>query len=339
MDSQAKTDRRRRFSFQQQLLLAVSLLGLLSVTTLRSGSRRAESTVDKPALEMIWLLSFPNSGTTYTLELVSALTRTFTASVYGIESVKAVGPSHVPVYADEETTSPFWVYHDNATDILHPTRYVLTKTHCGTKMDHDNVETFLKGCATNNYRVGRNRRKTQHDTEQVKKAIHLIRNPFDNIVSRFRFERRHPAHEVFPTTTEGFRGYCEYTKDQVLAKEWTLHRNILPYLEGVPCPFDFLRYLRWHNLAFETTEKLGIETMILHYESYENDFDGTSQKLINFLELEQRGEPAPFLTGKTYVDYFSEAEKKAVTLAYRAMASPATRVHLDRYFDQTLLSS
>ena len=288
--------------------------------------------LDNKPLEMAWLMSYPNSGTTYTLALVSDLTQTHTASVYSKESERSGGEPLVPVFPDDPV-SPYWVQSSNPNATF-PTRYVLTKTHCGNRKNHVAPEPFLKGCRTTMVTAGPGHRHMgPHSVEPLRKAIHLIRDPFDNIVSRFRFERRHPEYSSYEATPEGFREFCEnHDYDRTLDLELDLYREQWEMLKDVPCRMELIRYLQWHNMAFRTTRTLGLETMVLHYDSYTTDFDGTVERILNFLELPKRASPTPFIDGKVYSDYFTAKEKRLVKKVYDSMASTEAKKELDVYF-------
>ena len=319
-----------RWRRETQLAVILGLAWITACVVIEYGSQRS-LLVTKP-LEMAWLMSYPNSGTTYTLSLVSGLSQTHTASVYAKESERSGGEPLVRVFADD-LSSPYWVQSNpNAT---FPTRFVLTKTHCGNRENHLAPEAFLDGCRTITQPVSaRVRRRGRHSVEALRKAIHLIRDPFDNVVSRFRFERRHAEYAGYDPTPQGFRQYCENHDDsRSLPRELDLHQTQWKMLEDVPCRMELIRYFQWHNMAFRTTRALGLETMMLHYADYTTDFDGTVQRLLDFLELPQKATPTPFIDGKVYRDYFTVDEQRAVKEVYESMASPEAKEEMSVYFE------
>lgn len=79
------------------------------------------------SLMVAFLMSFPNSGTSYTSRLVRTVTGHNTASNYGLETPGEDGKS-VPVF-EFSPEGPFWSQPTDAR-ITRPTRgYLLTKTH------------------------------------------------------------------------------------------------------------------------------------------------------------------------------------------------------------------
>jgi hypothetical protein len=300
-----------------------------------------------PDLKIAWLLSFPNSGTSYTITLVQHVSKTNTASNYGHELPSAKLGISKPLY--NEPTGPFWYESQNHPDYTFPTELALTKTHCGMRCVQCSpfkyVETtfsFARECASGRRVLttshGLEHEFVEYPTSNVTKAVHLIRNPFDNIVARFHLERRVSKSKNaadFDSSREGFREFCskmnqEHIRDERLAR--FLDPFVLKLLETVPCRGDFIRYIEWHNLAFATTHDLGLETLVIHYDFYANRFEETTQELLNFLHLPRRGDPEPFIPGKVYLEYFTEEERSRVALALHRMASHTTWQHISRYF-------
>jgi hypothetical protein len=90
------------------------------------------------------------------------------------------------------------------------------------------------------------RKFSDYSADRVKRAIHLIRDPFDNVVSRFHLERKLPGRKAaeFPKSREGFRSYCSQIDGIHTANEnrvTFLDEGILSLIRKVPCHADFLR--------------------------------------------------------------------------------------------------
>jgi hypothetical protein len=297
--------------------------------------------------KIAWLMSFPNSGTSYTIALVRHLTMTSSATNYGHELND--GRESVPIYADQ-ANGPFWFEAANQSDTYtRPTSYVMTKTHCGLRCEkcppQSYVETtfsFRRNCLSGG-RVNSNGTKelVSYPPDRVAKAIHLVRDPFDNVVSRFHLEQRKMVAEqdpdAYPSTREGFLAFCQTMNDAHQAEEDRapfIHQSILAILEDVPCRADFIRFTEWHNLAFATTFDMGLETYVLHYDWYASRFNDTIVKLLDFLELEARAEPEPFLPDRVYKDYFTNEQRDRVKLALTTIASTESWKHLEQYFGE-----
>lgn len=121
--------------------------------------------------KIAWLMSFPNSGTTYTLSLISIISGTYTATNYGHENdpitkykfelIKHDPNISVGVFNGHPV--PSWSYPLETNVIMRqPTkRYLLTKTHCGgycfdcfveaQSADTQNSTTFVKACSRGRY--------------------------------------------------------------------------------------------------------------------------------------------------------------------------------------------
>jgi hypothetical protein len=86
-----------------------------------------------PSLQIAWLMSFPNSGTSYTSKLIRHVSLTRTASNYGNEERAAVGLSRAVF--DDQPTGPFWQDMHIHPEYTLPQNYALTKTHCGGRCE------------------------------------------------------------------------------------------------------------------------------------------------------------------------------------------------------------
>lgn len=185
----------------------------------------------------------------------------------------------------------------------------------------------------------------QYKPDRLAKAVHLIRNPFSNIVSRFLLESNIPgrAASTFAKSREGFREYCKSIDNLFAVNEQKvifLDAEILNVIRKVPCHEDFIRYVEWHNLAFNTADDFHLPTLVLHYESYEHRYNATVKELLQFLELEQKAEPLAFQQRNTD-DYFTSEERAALKEAFLMMASFKTWRYLSPYFegDDTYVAS
>lgn len=293
--------------------------------------------------EIAWLMSFPNSGTSFTLDVIGRTSRTLVATNYCHESphqTKAVIPAH-------DKNGPFW---QNKPRYPEPTKYAITKTHCGyycsacpPESYMQDADSFTELCSSGFKFVGDSNQKDKvhvtYDANVVRKAIHLIRNPFDNMVSRFH-HARHETMSVkqrltFPNSRHGFRKYCQHMNDKWNDEvELTWLTDELSMMKDIPCRDDLYRYVQWHNLAFRTTDdELQIPTHVLRYEQYVHRFDDTVDELLNFLHLEQRDEPYHFTKGHSYAGYYTDEEQRNVMEAFKILASNTTWQHLQHYFE------
>lgn len=129
--------------------------------------------------EVAWLMTYPNSGTTYTLKMIQQYTSTTTATNYGNE--QDVHNTSIPVHPSM-TDGPFLRLLDRQL----PSQYILTKTHCGgtalSSDPGDYVETtrsFEVACRSGNRIQNESKYETTYSMDIPKRAVHLLRNPFD----------------------------------------------------------------------------------------------------------------------------------------------------------------
>eukprot|EP00978_Attheya_sp_CCMP212_P037491 scaffold177261_cov53-Attheya_sp.AAC.1 len=311
--------------------------------------------------ELVWLMSFPNSGTSFTSRLVRKLSTLATATNYGEEHVDENGNSS-PIYKSNPS-GPFWEGDSGDSRTL-PKDYILTKTHCGgrcVKCGPDAyIETppsFLAEClkgkrsfASTDMDLWVDKPKqtvqaVKYEADLVKGAVHLFRSPFDNIVARFHLAHKKHTRandtewlDVHPNDEDGFHMWCKGFDEDVKIREEEiasrhLQDELLPILWRIPCHGDFFRYIQWHNLAFITTDNLDIRTHIVHYEDYTIAFDETASALMKFLKLEKTGTPAEFIQGKEYRQYFTDKQVNDTRTLMKRMASPNTWNEISRYFD------
>jgi Sulfotransferase domain len=328
------------------------------ITTKSKTNARVNETDSGPWPRIAWLMSFPNSGTSYTSQLVKHLTKTKTASNYGEQNPDKHGNS-VPVYTND-WNGPYYVDPNGGTrDYDIPTRYILTKTHCGGYNANsppegyvESTHSFRRRCLATRYTIqnGTLSLRGEYHASRVRKAIHLFRNPFDNIVSRFNMEQNRLQKEqggknhtsqnnsplLFTKSRDGFRAFCKQTDEMFKDSErnsLVYDESMLAIMEKVPCHADFVRYVEWHNMAFVMTKDLGIETMILHYEEYGSHFQETTEKLLYFLELRENGIKRPFVAGRVYANvYFTENERQAVKEILKMLALRTTWEYIKHYF-------
>ena len=143
--------------------------------------------------QVAWLMSFPNSGTSFTLRYIRRTTNTTTATNYALEGQIKDQPS-VPIHPDVADKGPWLELNtDRPTNI--PERYILTKTHCeGMCSDCVDPDRFLFAsksfrfeCQGGSKAVWKDasdptqgvvkQKNNYYHKEQVKKAIHIFRHP------------------------------------------------------------------------------------------------------------------------------------------------------------------
>lgn len=340
-------------------------------TTTKTKQIAANQTFDDvregPWPRLAWLMSFPNSGTSYTMSLVSRASGHLVGTNYGAESAIDHNGTSIPVLMSnleeivdpKQTGGPFWADIGVYKHRTPPSTYIMTKTHCGGRCETcgpshyvESPHSFLIQCKTGS-KVNRNqhghrqKHRYDYDANRVYKAIHLIRNPFDNVVSRFHLQNKHMIRDNqtvavqvrvgYEQSKEGFRSFCAdlttYYEKETKGSRF-VDQSVLQMVTSVPCYLDFFRYIQWHNLAFTTTDELlNIPTHLLYYEDYERRFDETVSELLDFLHLPNNGNATVFQRGKTYVDYFTAHERELLRNGSQILSSKKTWDSIQRYFE------
>jgi hypothetical protein len=287
--------------------------------------------------KVVWLMSFPNSGTSYTITNTEHMSDASTASNYAKD-----WDDIVPVRS-ELTNGPF--LHKPFANVPN---YVLTKTHCSgycedcsLRSSVKTVDAFEGGCTQGHAQDGG---LITYASTVPEKAIHLLRNPFDNIVARMHLSIKKrlkkdewSAEEATAAKSkEGFQSWCKIVDEKFDDAEKgspLIDRRVRKLLNDLPCRGDWFRYVQWHNLAIETTQRLNLPVHVLYYENYTKDYDKTVTRLFDFLELPAVKEPLHFIPGKTYSDYFDVKQTRAAKRLVHALATPDCWALLRPYFE------
>jgi len=266
------------------VLTAASLLSLGSFFRILSQIASAESILKKQQEgqgqitapthgrpKVCWLLSYPNSGTSYTMHLVGQASNTTVATNYGQECDLNGNRENIPV----NSSSPHGPY------LLHPERplpkhVILTKTHCGGYCNDcgprgylETKESFMASCAEGARVSSFNLTKSRvtYNPKIAQRALHLIRNPFDNLVSNFHLERHEKAKkgrtdwlQNHPNDVDGFRHWCRYL-DAKYAVQEASERAFSPYtielFQSIPCHKAFYVYAQV-SICFHTELNLKV---------------------------------------------------------------------------------
>jgi hypothetical protein len=282
---------------------------------------------------IVWLLSFPNSGTSYTLQLIAEVTDTTTATNYPAEP-RGEGLPLLRLVPDSNTTIGPYPLH-----VFKPIpKYTLTKAHCfgystpspPSKYVNISLDAFDERCRSITVRHDDDEEThTPYSTKTPVKAVHIVRNPFDNMVSRW-----HLFNKDHDDSYENFEDFCEYWdgRNERKRAEDYIPQDLWSLMKGLPCQADWYRWVQWHNLAFQLAERYNFPVLYINYEDYGTNQDGVLQDLLNFLELPKKNEPTPFHKGKSYLDEFSRDEQQKAKQFVEYFASEKTWAFVKRYF-------
>ena len=234
---------------------------------------------------IVWLVSFPNSGTTYTISIVQEMTHTSTATNYGGNERDTKNNSVSVFYRDSENNNhttgsgPYYRSPEQLNQYPYRNANIITKTHCEQHIN-GTLSKFIASCATGSkYDNYTSIPTTYHSSysddndshisfpQHVSGIVYLVRNPYTNILGRMNYQRNqwlrssdpidHQRAAFFPKNNRtGLYWWCQY-KDR---KKSVAHTQLLEYQNGtfyeqylqpVPCYMEFYLYFRWHNMVNE----------------------------------------------------------------------------------------
>ena len=303
-------------------------------------------------LKIALLLSFPNSGTSYTLSAVKH------ASNRAVATNHCERDSVIPVYDEKVTPGPHLT--GTSLNMSLPESFILTKTHCtgyclGCSPNRylASQKEFRKSCLqqcsfTNSVGTFRKSINSHEDPLQkwsiysedyVGKVIHLVRSPYDNIISRFHkhlhgADAQHKQYVKYNYTAASFQQYCRDLDDNWKLKEKRVWgRKLFSLAQQVPCRSEFFRYVQWHNNAFRFGKRLRnkykSESLIVHYEDY-SDANLTLNTILRVLKLENAGETKDFQPS-TYDEYYSPTQRESIKSFIYMLSSRDTWDSMKRY--------
>lgn len=304
----------------------------------------------RPAI--VWLMSFPNSGTSYTMTMVARSTNKAFATNYCDEVMALDDEESLSIYP-RRPEGPYWAGKSGkiSTPRDLPDKYVITKTHCGSRClncgPDEYVETpefFLKRCASGHARVAPKRRRVdvEYPPERVAKAIHLIRNPFHNIIARYHLEHRHYGYknqtewlEKHGNDQEGLQKYCrDLDRAYKTEDEKFFGKGKVP---KAPCHGEFYKWTQWHNLVHKSLALIEslheVPVLTVYYEDYSANFNATVARILGFLELEHVGVLREFSARSDYGGYFTQEQQNDIRDLVKSIASDKTWKQVKHYFD------
>ena len=342
-------------------------------SSLSSSKTETEEVKSPPEsnLPLAWLMSFPNSGTTFTLGLFTSLANYSTGTNYPAESNFVDGP--IPVTGHSEEVGPFWEGGAYSQSSLPKNgQVVLVKTHCEgycvncpPRAFVQTVWTFHENCrqrsgvakGLNSNSMTESVERTNrlpinaYSSDAVKKAVHLIRNPFNNIVARFNHEYKKQYDlaenktlflQTNKRTAAAFHEWCydlDKASEQKIKEFPMIPTDITNLIVNTKCGAEFFRYMQWHNLAFQLTYQVHpIPTLIIHYEDYRSDtYQETTESLLDFLEYSRvrNGDNGNWTfddSKKNYLGFYTPEEKQDIWKLLISMSTPDTKRNIvERY--------
>jgi hypothetical protein len=299
--------------------------------------------------QIAWLMSFPNSGTSYTMTLVARASDKAFATNYGDEVIAPDDLESLSIYP-RRPEGPFWAGLSGkiAKPRDLPDKYVMTKTHCGARCVDcgpdqyvETPEEFLRRCTLGHARIAPRRRRidVEYDPSRVHKAIHLIRNPFHNIIARYHLEHRHRKEsnktewlDQHPNDAQGLLAWCKDLDTMFIKEDEEFFQNNIP---KAPCHGEFYKFVQWHNLVHQSLALIPHEVPVLtvYYEDYTNQFNSTVEHILDFLELEHVGELREFTARSDYDGYFTKKQETQIKALIKQVAHTETWEQIKHYIE------
>ncbi len=307
-----------------------------------------------------WLMSFPNSGTSFTMTMVARSTNKSFATNYGNEVIAPDEDNSISIYP-RRPEGPYWPGYSGKQHTPRdlPDKFVITKTHCGSRCSKcgpdeyiETTEEFLTKCASGHALMKPGSKRRTYDVtypqERVQRAIHLYRNPMHNLIARYHLEHRHYGYKNdtkwqkdHSNDSEGLHKWCEWTRETYEEEDMKFFgKDKIP---NVTCHGEFYKWTQWHNLAHESIELMreggpnkgprrDVPVLKVFYEDYNTDFNGTATGILDFLELKQVAPFREFKSRKDYGGYFTTKELVAIKGLVKSVAIEATWNDVQHYF-------
>lgn len=290
------------------------------------------------------------------MRLVEETTNTSLAVNYGVLA-KMENNQPLPVYRTMDKSnqqvaeygSPFFGFMYSNTRV--PQKYILTLTHCGglcmypctlnqyiktEEVFEEDCRLVMKDATPINLE---NVEENITPRTKIGKLVHLIRDPFSNVVSRFHAYA--DFNSEYTNDETGFQKYCSDMDSNQELSEMEASTNLISdeiklLLKNVPCHAEFYRYIAWHNHVAELSWNWDYPTLNVFYEDLDSPQSRSQQAvaLANFLEtpIVDTNKGPEGLVVANYRNYFTQAHQAAIETLTRTMAFTKTMALLERYF-------
>lgn len=294
----------------------------------------------------VWLMSFPESGVAHVMNLLQQSSGMRTATNYGHILLKNDGKfersqNSVHIYPN----GPVW--YNNELDT--PTENVATRTHgtgyclfCPPKQYY--YGNFWWKSSSGVRMVNGTRTALQYTPSDIKKMIHLIRDPYDNVVARFAsylglMRANRPdlkIDEKFPYNPDGFKNWCAFQDRGFNAVEmkW-LPIAIREVAKDVPCRQEFVKYARFHSNAFLMARFRQIGYQVVKYDDFAKNQTKALMKMNDFLgheTIETNFEQVIPNDGIwNFREYYTNEDRVNIEKLLRNLSQPPVWAHIRDY--------
>jgi len=315
-----------------------------------------EASEDDPR-KLAWFISFPEAGTTYTMHIIQQVSGKSTASNYGTVMIDDNG-NNVPVASD---SIPVFFDRDGPSFsnlMPSPSKYILTRSHShGTCYDcppykYLGPSAHLRHMNTNRFgsRMVNGQMETfEYDMGLVEKLMVLVRDPMDNIASRFfvKVERElMNGNENYVRTYRkdvfGFRQWCQDMNSSSqyndMERNWYSKLGFWEEASAVPCRAEFVKLFSFYNMIRQLGIRYGLDMKTVTLKDLAENPEATITDMFTYLELPVANEiPDTRLGTSQFHHFYTDDEMRAIAkLAQKLVLGPAVWQGFGVYLDQFL---
>jgi len=295
-------------------------------------------------------MTLPNTGSSFVMTLVARATGYSVATNYG-DDVTEEGAYSISI-DPRESGGPYWpgLGSSHTSERKLPINNVLVQTYCRTKNTPHvpTLEEYMQDCVATFGRTAPDVSElTQHSypASRVKMAIHLMRHPLTQIITKFQKDYKAHASDKkwrskYPDNKEGFLAWCQdedATKTELDSEYYSA--GTIQMMAETTCHHYVADYVHWHNMAFDTVAHLKVPQMVVYHEDLlDSKLETTLGNMLDFLQLEKDNMPSQRLGDKEIdvEDYLSETEKRQIRRLVQKLATPETWKHVQQYFQDVM---
>ena len=362
----------KKMSVFMMLVIATFALGLMSYNNLKSLSanrnlhaipeaslndRDLQETVDPR--KIVWLMSYPESGTTYVMHVIHVVSQRATASNYGTVLIDERG-NIVKPESDSLPVFSNYLGPSFSNYMPSPDKYVLTRTHSyGTchncpPWKYLGPASYVKHMKANIYGsvvIGGQQQIMKYDISLVEKMLILVRDPIDNVAARFMQKVQKEIDDgnaeyatLYAINRFGFRQYCEDMNNgpfRLKEENWYDKGGFGEEASGIPCVSEFVKIFTFYNHARLVGLQYDLETKNVTIKDFAVDLDNTLNDVFNFLELPRVNPPPENLlkTGEgLFAHFYLPEELTKIAVLAKKMCFPTVwesfEVFLGKYLPQ-----
>lgn len=301
----------------------------------------------------VWFMSYPETGVVLFMSLLMQSTEKNTATNYGTvfldyekRALVGNGPSPERLFPGGPA-----LYDPN---LAVPDKFIAVRTHgegfCyWCHPEHYNEITsdlFFNKAAEGYVKSNGSVVDMGYDPTIVKRMIHLIRDPFDTVVTRYytylnivksgKLSKLKGSN--FKPNQQGFKEWCARMNKTFEDDEMPILANDGNRIRGkdVPCRQEFLKIIKFNNNIIRIASQHNIVRLPIKYENYVQDTIDTVEKVNDFLKLETVNKDFDVSFGNgngrwMFKSFFTDYERKRIMDFLRFEASAELWQHIKMY--------